>query len=518
MRLVTKVAVGFALLLALMTVAGWRLLTVIDRLHADNRQLSRISFRVADLGRQIRTTLDVLDEFGEKFLALGGDRRYFASLEQYRADVSADLARLEALDVSAEERDEVDRLASLWAAYLKEIPPREHAVLDVQRSVPLDRTGLAALGADQADHLGRIDSQLESLLDVSRTTMERRVTESAADARQAAGTARLAAAFALAVAIFLSVTLILSIRRPLAQLTRGTRVLAEGDFTHRVPVSGSPELASLAEDFNSMAERLGELDRLKQDFIAGVSHDLRAPLASMEETTRLLLEGLAGHIGPQQRRMLEINLRANERLSAMIGDLLDLRRLTSAKVEYEIARHDGASLARAAVTEVEELARRKDLTLTADVSPRPMPLEADRALLLQALRNLLTNAVKFTPNGGAIGLRAAPAAAFEGRAGDGAAADEDGVVFEVWDSGPGVPDAAKRRIFERFYRSDPDRKGRQGTGLGLAIARTIVQDHGGDLWVEDRAGGGSRFLVHLPTSRPRDDGGRGGESSKAESV
>ena len=407
MRLVTKVAVGFALLLALMAVTGWRLLTVIDRLHADNRQLAQISFRVADLGREIRTTLDVLDEFGEKFLALGGDRRYFASLEQYRAEVGADLARLRALDLSAAERDEVERLAELWKVYLDEIPPRERAVLASSPTGRSGRSSLAELGASQAEHLGRVDAQLETLLGVSRSTMERRVRESSADARQAARTARLAAAVALAVAAFLSATIILSIRKPLARLTAGTRVLAEGDFSHRVLVGGSPELASLAEDFNSMAERLGELDRLKQDFIAGVSHDLRAPLASMEETTRLLLEGLAGSLEPQQRRMLEINLRANERLSAMIGELLDLRRLTSGKVEYEIERQDAAALARDAAAEVEELARRKELTLTTEVAPEPMSLDGDRSLLLQALRNLLTNAVKFTPEGGAIGIRAA---------------------------------------------------------------------------------------------------------------
>jgi len=522
-RLVTKVAVGFALLLALMTVTGWRLLTVIDRLHADNQQLSQISFRVADLGREIRSTLDVLDEFGEKFLALGGDRRYFASLEQYRAEVGADLARLRALDLSAGERDEVDRLAELWKAYLDEIPSRERSVLGPSRT---PRASLAALGASQAEHLGRVDRQLESLLDVSRSTMERRVAESAADARQAARAARLAVAVALALAAFLSATIILSIRKPLARLTRGTRVLAEGDFSHRVPVGGSPELASLAEDFNTMAERLGDLDRLKQDFIAGVSHDLRAPLASMEETTRLLLEGLAGPIEPQQRRMLEINLRANERLSAMIGDLLDLRRLTSGKVEYDMAALDAGGLARDAAAEVEELARRKELSLTADAAPSPLPLEGDRSLLLQTLRNLLTNAIKFTPDGGTLGIRTvrapAPTSSLASdspgtpeasrRPADGAPG-LDGVLFEVWDSGPGVPDAAKRRIFERFYRSDPDRKGRQGTGLGLAIARTIVQDHGGELWVEDRDGGGSRFLVLLPSVQHRDDGTKTGEPS-----
>jgi len=508
-RLATKVAVGFALLLALMAGAGWRLLTVIDRLHADNRQLTLISFRVADLGREIRSGLDVLDEFGEKFLALGGDRGYFASLEQYRAEISADLARIRALDITPDERAAVERLAQSWAAYLEDIPARERAVVDAGGS---SRRTLAALGAAQAGHLAQIDTQLAALLETSRQSMEARVAESAGDARQAAGTARIATAVALVVAVVLSVVIILSIRGPLARLTRGTRVLAEGDFSHRVPAHGSPELASLAEDFNSMARRLGELDRLKQDFVAGVSHDLRAPLASMEETTRLLLEGLAGPVEPRQRRMLELNLQATERLSSMIGDLLDLRRLTSGKVEYEIERLAAADLAREATEEAGELARRKGQTLRTEVAPQPMPVAADRSLLLQALRNLLTNAVKFTPDGGTVGLRVQPASGDDGASG--ASASGDGVLFEVWDTGPGVPDESKTRIFERFYRSDPDRKGRQGTGLGLAIARTIVHDHGGALWVEDRAGGGSRFLLRLPSPAASGGDPSGGEPSQ----
>ncbi len=486
MNLVSKIVLGFALLLALAATAGWQLLSVVGRLHDENRQLAEISFEVADLGRAIRSSLDVLSEFSDKFLVLR-DRDYFARLEQYRAEVGADLARLQGLDLAPAESAEVDRLAALWTSYLREIPPRERRVLEgsATGAGPED---LAALGSAHAERFAAMERQISRLLEVSRRVAEERVAASARAAVRAAGTARTAAAIGLLAALTVAGAIVVSIRRPLVELTRGTRVLARGDFTHRVPPAGSPELAALAEDFNTMAERLGELDRLKQDFVAGVSHDLRGPLASMEETTRVLLEGLAGPLEPRQRRMLELNLRANERLSALIGDLLDLRRLESGRIEYDLAPFDPVELIREAVAEIDGPLRRRELDLATELTP-PLPaIEGDRALLLQAVRNVLSNAVKFTPDGGRLGVGVRPSG--------------DGVTFEVWDSGPGVPDAAKTRIFDRFYRADGEGRGRQGTGLGLAIARTIVQTHDGSIRVEDREGGGSRFLLELPARPP----------------
>jgi signal transduction histidine kinase len=238
-----------------------------------------------------------------------------------------------------------------------------------------------------------------------------------------------------------------------------------------------------------MAARLGDLDRLKQDFVAGVSHDLRAPLASIEETTRLLLEELAGPLEPRQRRMLELNLQATERLSAMIADLLDQRRLESAAIEYDVERQDARKLVEATLAETDRLAREKDQVVEADLPERPVEVEGDRSLLLQAVRNLVTNAIKFTPEGGRLGIRLLPETG-------------GGLLAEVWDTGPGIPAELRERIFERFYRGDPERRGRQGTGLGLAIARTIVEGHGGEIWVERGANGGSRFFLRLPEAPP----------------
>lgn len=493
MRLVTKVAVGFALLLTLSVATGWHLLRVLDRLHRDNIQLSEISFRVADLTREIRFNLDVLGEFSEKYLALGGDREYFARLEQYRAEVGADMARLRQLDVSSDEAREVDRLARLWQGYLDQVPPREREILDARWSRGLDPDSLASrasvLSGLLADHLGRLDDQLATLLETSRAAMEARVTESATRARRAVWAARSAALLGLLATVAVALAIVLSVRRPLAQLTRGTRTLAAGDFSHRVPVEGSPELASLAEDFNAMAARLAELDRLKQDFVAGVSHDLRAPLASIEETTRFLLEELGGPLEPRQRRMLELNLQATERLSAMIADLLDQRRLESAAIEYDVERQDARTLVETTLAETDRLIREKDQAVEVDLPEEPVEVEGDRALLLQAVRNLVTNAIKFTPEGGRLGVRLLAEAG-------------GGLLAEVWDTGPGVPAELRERIFERFYRGDPERRGRQGTGLGLAIARTIVEGHGGEIWVERGADGGSRFFLRLPDAPP----------------
>src|SRR6185295_14786427 len=122
------------------------------------------------------------------------------------------------------------------------------------------------------------------------------------------------------------VALVRSILRPLDALARGTREVAAGRFHARIDASTGDEFARVARDFNSMTERLGELDRLKKDFVAKVSHDLKTPLSSMQETNRALLDHMAGPLSDKQRRLLELNAESGQRLSAMLGKLLDLSR------------------------------------------------------------------------------------------------------------------------------------------------------------------------------------------------
>ncbi|MDX2000668.1 MAG: HAMP domain-containing sensor histidine kinase [Thermoanaerobaculia bacterium] len=305
--------------------------------------------------------------------------------------------------------------------------------------------------------------------------------------RRAIRTSLWAAVIAAVLALAVALGVLRSATKPLQRLARGTRAIASGDLSYRVEPEGSPEVRGLARDFNAMADRLYELDRLKSDFVSSVSHDLKAPLASIAETTSLMLEGLPGPLTPKQTRLLSLNLESARRLGQMIENLLDLSRIEAGALALQFTRLDLAQLAGQAVDQLRGLIDKKGLTVSVDGAPDTGVLEGDAAALRRALGNLVANAVSFSPTGGQIEIQIRPRA-------------RESVEILVADQGPGVPDSEKERIFQRFYRSQHGARG-PGTGIGLAIARAIVEAHGGVLWVRDGVTGGSVFSCLLPRSR-----------------
>lgn len=491
MRLSTRVALGYLALVALMAVLALHQLTVVERLHAENRRLAGVDLEVSRAGLRLRGDTETLERLS-RILFVRHDEGYAERLQRVRRTAEDELTTLRGLPLSPGERRALTALTRTWNDYADLARSVEAGVL----AGTVDGRGelLAALAGVEED-IGRLE-------EVSRHTAEERVDASARAAERAHAAARVTTALALAGGLLLAFLVARSVARPLRRLGRGTRALARGEFAHRVPPGGGPELAALARDFNAMADRLGELDRLKRDFVATVSHDLKAPLASMQETTRLLLEGVPGELGEDQERLLRLNLASGERLGAMIGDLLEVARLEAGAVEFELEPHDLSEVARSALEEVEGQRQARGLDVALSAPQAPVRVAADRPLLLRAVRNLLTNAVKFSPQGGRVRVtvrtfetRAEMEAVLERVPAD-CTPPRAGLTVE--DQGTGVPDADKERVFDRFHRVDPERRGVQGTGLGLAIARGVVDGHGGHLWVEDAEGGGSRFALLLP--------------------
>jgi len=281
-----------------------------------------------------------------------------------------------------------------------------------------------------------------------------------------------------------AVILVRAIADPLRQLTHGTRRISKGQFWHRLPVDGGDEFADLARDFNAMAQRLSELDQMKKDFVSHVSHELKAPLASMRQVFLLLLQEIAGTLNDQQRRLLRLSNNSAERLAAMVGNLLDVSRMEAGSMEYEIHPIDLAALAQTVAEEFEVQAREKNIQLAVD-STSDASADCDRDRIVQVLGNLFENALKFAPEGSAIAARIQH--------------NEDGkLLVSVTDSGPGVPDEHKTRIFEKFHQVKKGKKiAGQGVGLGLAICKTIIEAHQGSIWVEDNPTGGSVFSFTL---------------------
>lgn len=247
-------------------------------------------------------------------------------------------------------------------------------------------------------------------------------------------------------------------------------------------VSADNMLARQASELSAQNERLRELDRLKDEFIAAVSHELRTPLTSIIGHIELLEE--EGVDGPNTGRFAEVIGRNAEQLLRLVGDLLFLSRMRSGKLALELQGIDLAEIAAEAVAEVRPGARLKHIDMVLSAAPVP-PFAADPGRIGQLLGSLLSNAVKFTGDGGRVEVRTAVA--------DGQA------VLTVADTGMGIPAADLERIFERFYRTAAaTRQVIPGTGLGLAIARAIADAHNGAITAQSADGQGSTFTVRLP--------------------
>jgi signal transduction histidine kinase len=491
MKVSTKVAAGSGLLVLLLAALLLHDLALVRRLAAVNRDLSEISFRATTLALDQSRLLDEIGKTARR-LSVTGDPGYAAKLEEQRQALDARFRELATLELEGAGRAEARRLARMWEA-LREALGGAYATDD------------ELAGTDFAEPLAAVQAQADALLAATQRQVASQVALTTLESETARSVSwgLLAAAIVLALAVLWFTAR--SINEPLKKLAEGTRVVAGGEFLYRLEDSQGDEFSSLAESFNEMVRRLRELDETKRDFLSHVSHELRTPLVSMLETNELLLEGIPGPLNEEQRRLLGLNRQSGRRLSAMISKLLDLSRLETQALEYDLRTHDLAELVRDAAAELEGRAAECSIELV--VAPAdPLPVVCDRDRMMQVVVNLVDNAIKFSPAESRVRVdvrrAAAPGETELAPRLRRAAERWPGstlALVEVTDAGPGVPEEEKDRIFEKFHQVERARPG-GGIGLGLAICREIVEAHSGSVWVQDHEERGSVFSIVLPAA------------------
>lgn len=228
---------------------------------------------------------------------------------------------------------------------------------------------------------------------------------------------------------------------------------------------------------------LRRADQVRRDFVANISHELRTPLTSIRGYVETLLEDVSDQASTRQ--FLEVIGRQSARMERLVTDLLRLARLDAKQETLDLAPCHVESLFQSILADLGQTIASKGQRITTSVTDDATVVNADPAKLHDVIRNLVENAVNYSPDGAAIGLSA------ERRGPD--------IALVVSDSGPGIPPEDLSRVFERFYRVDKSRARPGGTGLGLAIVKHLVELHGGRVWAENRALGGAAFTVALPS-------------------
>lgn len=274
------------------------------------------------------------------------------------------------------------------------------------------------------------------------------------------------------------------IGRPLRKVDAFVSGVERGDFRGRLDIRSKDEIGKLGGELNRMAGGLQRLQELKNEFVFIASHELRSPISAIKGYLSLIQES-AGFSPPEDvRRYLENATKANDRLVQLVDDILDIARSESGKLNVSVAVCDLSEAVDAVVREQKVLADAKRITVAYARPEKPAKVLADDVRLKEVLVNLVSNAIKYSPEGAAITI------SHQRKNG--------GVVTNVRDSGFGIPAKDQAHVFEKFFRADEGRrKGIPGTGLGLFITKQLVEKMNGKIWFSSAEGKGSTFSFSL---------------------
>ncbi len=294
------------------------------------------------------------------------------------------------------------------------------------------------------------------------------------------------------IAGFIAFSLSRNIAQPLRSINRSARELASGNFKSRIPVTGNDEIAQITRAYNYAAAEIEKtvleqkkLALMRKNLLDNVSHDFRTPLSAIRGYTELMLDGL---LPPEdQYKYLHLILDNSMYLNRLLQDLLELSSIESGDIRLNREPLQVGELVSRSVNSAMARAARKNIRLRLRIEDGLPNLQADPHRMHQVLINLLDNAVQYTPKGGTIWLRAY------------SSKDGNSILFEVEDTGIGIPRDEQDKIWERFYKVDKSRgDAKKSPGLGLSIARQLVEIHGGSIKVTSQRGQGSIFSVSLP--------------------
>ena len=286
-------------------------------------------------------------------------------------------------------------------------------------------------------------------------------------------------------AIFLGALFTRQIVSPLGKVTAAAKRVAQGDFGQKVDIRGSGELDELGKSFNSMAADLNRDQQLRRNMVADIAHELRTPLTILQGNVEAMQDGLL----PPDKENLNSLHQETLLLTRLVEDLRTLSLAEAGQLEFRPRATGMKELSKQVVDDFRLQMSAKNIAVALEAPDNLPEARVDPERTAQVLRNLLSNAMHYTPEGGSIRVQLN--------------SDRDGVVVSVVDTGIGIPPDVLPRVFDRFYRVDRSRtRSTGGSGLGLAIVEQLVEAQGGKVWAESVFGKGSTFSFRVPYQRP----------------
>jgi signal transduction histidine kinase len=452
-----------------------------------------------------------------------GDRDRGAGESALRAEIRQTFSKARELITrevpmrGQEEVEELERLALIERQLLA--IDAEFAAIGRRR----EREDLAAVERALVDLLDRrVDSELHGLIEEAVAGERREVDLTRAEAEALLTRSRWLTGSAVAFTLLAAAAGIIFLRRGFSYrlkiLMEGTRAISRGDLNYRVGLDGSDELAALSGGFDSMTAelqqaravmqrsrealqeevqartaeleeanaRLIQLDEARRKFLADVSHELRTPLTIMRGEAQVTLRHDRGSLEAEAKQALVTVVEQANQMGRLVDDLLFVARREAGEARLALRPTPLAPLVESVVQDARTLAREQGVEIELEIAAARVVVEADPGRLRQLVMVLLDNAVRYSPKGGAVRVRAVPT--------------PQGVAVQVDDEGIGIPDADLPHIFDRFVRGSNALPG--GSGLGLPVAKAIAEAHGGTLTLESSEGKGVRATLILPRANP----------------
>lgn len=467
-----RLTAGYLVVLLLLGASNLYAIRQLVAFNALMRDSYHGEIRLLDAGQRMTDALFSQRRYEQKYLITGDPllREQFLSA---RDDFRRSLAEVSALPAAADRRELLRQILSAHEGYQKLVGAEGRQAGERRPGPSAYRKAKEAAADAVLEALARLEAS-------SRAGLQQKAVLVGQAGLSARRTALLSFTVSLLLVILLAFLLTRSITAPLVKLVRKTREIEAGRFEGPARIAAPPEIEELADAFDRMSGKLKEAEKMKADFFAMTSHELKTPLTTIKEGASLLLDEACGPLTERQRRLLTIVTEESNRLAGMVHSILSLSRMEAGMTTYAFAAGRVGPLVTQAVNEIMPYAEAKGIRLEVRAGEGLPLCRLDGERILDVLRNLLGNAVKFTPAKGRVEV----------------AADmvNGGLEVSVSDTGPGVPAERRQAIFDKYQSTDQ----KKGTGLGLAIVKHIVAAHGGKVWVESASGEGSRFVFWLP--------------------
>lgn len=472
---------SYLLIIVVVLLAGLYTIWNLSEFNRLIRVVSSYDTKMIQLSEECQELLYSANASERKFF-VSGDETYMRQFKDIELALAGKLNELATLADTEKKRTLLEGIRAAHRRYGGLFD--EMAAQAGSRRVAADETARYRIEQDLI--VADTGQSLRELTRISSDERDDKLREIEANSVRNADAILISLVVAVVLMIAISILNTQSISVPISRLREKTKAVARGDFGDPLDIASPPEIRELATAFNAMCDRLRELDQMKIDYISHLSHELRTPLTAIREASCMLEEGLFAEM-PEKQRELQTLIREDcERLIRSVTRLLDFSMMESGIMPLTVQDAPLQPLVERNLQRFSAVAQRKRIEVQVAIPPDLPSIRMDTEKIEVVVENLLSNALKFTADGGRITVSARHRG------------DAQLVEVAVSDTGRGIPESGLKEVFEKFKRVDDGKGAVRGTGLGLAIVKHIIKAHGGRVWAESELGKGSTFTFSLP--------------------